>query len=135
MLGGYLQISISSSSLRKIDMLFELMGLQKQKGVDILTYAHVISCTCLNWKKGVDILTYAHVISCTCLNWHWLTMLGIKINLSGALRAKLFFFMWRHCLECDAVNRNVWKEYLDISLLWFSIKANVVKQESVKEAS
>ena len=40
-------------------------------------------------------------------NWHWLTTLGMEITLSGALRIKLFFFVWRRCLDCDVVSRNV----------------------------
>ena len=93
------------------------------------------------WTVGfaeTNRLWYTNVDACniyTCLNWHWLTMLGIKINLSGALRTKLFFFVWRRCLEWYIVSRNVWKEYCDISPLRFSIKVNVVKQESVKQAS
>ena len=68
------------------------------------------------------------VLSYTCLNWLWLTMLGMKITLSRAQRTNLFFFVRRRCLEFDVVGRHVWK-YFDISPLWFSIIASVVKQE------
>ena len=85
---------------------------------------------CVIWTVGfaeTKRLWDTNVRASNILNWHWLTMLGLKITLSGALRTNLFFsFVWRRFLDCDVVSRNVWKEYFDIWPLWFSIKVNVV---------
>ena len=78
-----------------IDVLFELLGFQKKKR---LWYTCVGACNILYLSK------------LTLIDDAW-----NEITLSGALRTKLLFFVWRRCLDCDVVSRKVWKEYFDIS--------------------